>query len=186
MSASRFVRQLEQDRFLDDESEILRLVHREELMRRWQAAYLRPIPEIPLRWIDPAKHAYEFPAVLRQFNDKSPSRSAPIACLGTYGAAELLGFGPSQAIPPMFYLESVDREVLSRMDFSPDGAEFRPDLFVRAPVFRNSLFEASVARDGMLVSDIIQTWLDITSPPTRDSMLADEIRQRALSQIFEE
>ena len=47
MSAFRFLRQLETDGFLD-ESEILRFVHREELMRRWQAAYLRPMPETPL------------------------------------------------------------------------------------------------------------------------------------------
>jgi hypothetical protein len=72
------------------------------------------------------------------------------------------------------------------MGFSPEGAEFRPDLFVRAPVFRKSLFNAAVTRDGILVSDIIQIWLDITSPPARDRVLADEIRQRALAQIFAE
>jgi hypothetical protein len=185
MSAFRFVRQLEQDRFLDDESEILRLVHREELMRRWQAAYLRPIPEIPLRWIDPARHAYEFPAALRQFNDKSPSRSAPIACLGLSAAAECLRFGPAQRVPPSFYLENVDREVLTGMGLTPDGAEYRRDFLVRPPVFRKSVFKATVTRDGILVSDIIQIWLDITSPPGNGKDLADEIR-RALSQIFEE
>jgi hypothetical protein len=72
------------------------------------------------------------------------------------------------------------------MGFSPDGAEFRPDLFVRQPVFRKSVFYAAVTRDGVLVSDIIQIWLDITSPPALDRILADEIRQRALAQIFTE
>ena len=51
MSAFRFVRRLRQEDFLDSDSEILRLVRREELMHRWQAAHLRPAPELPLRWI---------------------------------------------------------------------------------------------------------------------------------------
>jgi hypothetical protein len=57
---------------------------------------------------------------------------------------------------------------------------------VRQPVFRKSAFEAAVTRDGTLVSDIIQIWLDITSPPAHDTALADQIRQRALAQIFME
>jgi hypothetical protein len=74
----------------------------------------------------------------------------------------------------------------SAVNVSPNGAQFSPDLFVRAPIFRESVFRGSVTRDGILVSDIIQIWLDVTSPPARDVELADEIRQRALAQIFEE
>lgn len=185
MSAFRFVRQLDRDEFLDKESDHLHLVQREELMRRWQAAYLRPMPERPLR-IDSANHEQQFPAVLRHFNDKSPSRSAPIACLAVSAAAECLRFEPTQRFTPRFYLENIDSEVLARMGFSPDDAEFRPDLFVRTPVFLKSVFKAAVTRDGILVSDIIQIWLDITSPPGRDKVMADEIRQRALAQVFSE
>ncbi len=185
MSAFRFVRQLERDGFLDMESDFLRLVHREELMRRWQAAYLRPVLERPLVW-DPANNERQVPDALRAFNGESSSGSAPLACLGLSAAAQCLGFRPTQRIPPCFYLESLDREVLARMGFSPDGAEFRPDLFVRQPVFRTSVFKAAVTRDGILVSDIIQIWLDITSPPAGDKVLADEIRRRALAQVFAE
>jgi hypothetical protein len=186
MSAFRFVRQLEQDSFLDDESEILRLVRRAELMRRWQAAYLRPIPEMPLVWNDSASNERQVPDALRALNGESSSRSAPLACLGLSAAAKWLGFEPAQRVLPSFYLESLDREVLSRMGFSPDGAEFRPNLFVRQPLFRKSVFRAAVARDGILVSDIIQVWLDLTSPRARDRELAEEIRQCALAQIFAE
>ena len=186
MSAFRIVRQLERDGFLDKESDYLRLVHREELMRRWQAAYLRQMPEMPLVWINPGNNEHQVPAALRAFNGESSSELAPLACLGLFAAAECLGFGTAQRVPPSFYLESLDREVLARMGFSPEGAEFRPDLFVRQPVFRKSVFKAAVTRDGILVSDIIQIWLDITSPPARDRVVADEIRQRALAQIFAE
>jgi hypothetical protein len=50
MSAFRFVRQLRQDGFLDENQEQLRLVRRKELLRRWQAAHLRGAPELSLRW----------------------------------------------------------------------------------------------------------------------------------------
>jgi hypothetical protein len=185
MSAFRFIRQLDRDGFLDKESDSLRLVHREELMRRWQAAYLRAVLEMPLIW-DPANYERQVPAALRAFNGESSPGPAPLACLGLSAAAKCLEFEPAQRFQPSFYLESLDREVLTRMGFSPDGAEYRPDLFVRQPVFRKSVFNAAVTRDGILVSDIIQIWLDITSPPARDRILADEIRHKALTQIFQE
>jgi len=183
MSAFRFVRQLEQDGFLDKESDFLRLVRREELMRRWQAAYLRPVLERPLVW-DPAVNVRQVSAALREFNGESSSGSGPLACLGLSAAAKCLGFEPAERVQPSFYLERLDREVLTRMGLSPDGAEFRPDLFVRQPVFRKSVFKAAVTRDSILVSDIIQIWLDITSPPAGDKALADEIRRHALAQVF--
>jgi hypothetical protein len=187
MSAFRFVRQLERDGFLNMESEYLRLVKREELMRRWLAAYLRPMPEMPLRWIDQAKNEHQVSALFRAFNGEFSSGSAVPACLGLSAAAECLGFGSAQRVPPRFYyLGNLDRDVFRRMGFSPDDAEFRPDLFVRQLVFRRSVLKAAVTRDGILVSDIIQIWLDITSPLGRDQELADQIRQYALAKIFEE
>ena len=58
MSAFRFVRQLRKEGFLDPEDESLHLVSRERLMRVWQAAYVRSLPELPLRWIIPAKSSF--------------------------------------------------------------------------------------------------------------------------------
>ena len=185
MSAFRFIRQLEQDRFLDDESEILSLVNREELMRRWQANYLRQMPEMPLRWIEQAKNEHQVSALLRAFDGEFSSESVAPACLGLSAAAKCLGFESAQRVPPRFYyLGNLDRAVLKRMGFSPDDAEFMPDLFIRQLVFRKSVFKAAVIRDGILVSDIIQIWLDITSPLGRDQELADQIRKYALAKIF--
>ena len=158
MSAFRFVRQLETDGFLDEESEILRLVHRDELMLRWQAAYLRPMPETPLVF-DRASNQDQVSEAIRAFNSQSPAGAPRIACLGLSAAAKCLGFDAAQQAQPTFYLDSLDREVLTKMGFSPDGAKFRPELFVRQPVFRKSIFRAAVNRDDILISDIIQTGL---------------------------
>jgi hypothetical protein len=185
MSAFRFIRQLENDGFLDAESEFLRLVHREELLRRWQAACLRPMPETRLVWIDPANTEDQLPAALRAFNSQSPDGAPPGACLALTSAAKCLGFKPARK-QPGFYLERPDHAVLERMGFVPDDAEFRPGYFVRQPVFPKSIFKATVTRDGIPVSDIIQTWLDISSPPRPDKALAEEIQRRMLAPIFAE
>jgi len=188
MSAFRFVRQLRQEGFLDRNDEPLRLVRREELLRRWQAAHLRGAPELPLRWIIPRKSERPLLAALYAYNAEPNVKAepAPRACIGLFAAAESLGFGFVHGVPPYFYLESLDREVLSRMGLSPEGAEQRPDVYVRIPAFRESVFRAAVVRNGVPVADILQVWLDVSSHPARGEAQAEEIRHRVLVPIFEE
>jgi hypothetical protein len=188
MSAFRFVRQLRQEGFLDQNDEPFRLVRRKELLRRWQAANLRGAPELPLRWIIPRKSERPLLAALYAYNAQPEVKreSAPRACVSMFAAAESLGFGFVHGVPPYFYLESLDREVLSRMGLSPEGAEQRPDVYVRIPAFRESVFRAAVVRDGVPVADILQVWLDVSSHPARGEAQAEEIRHRVLAPIFEE
>jgi hypothetical protein len=188
MSAFRFVRQLRQEGFLDNDSESLRLVRKQELMHRWQATYLRSAPGLPLCWIDRVRNEYRLPAVLRVYNGPTSvrQRPAPRACLGLSAAAELLGFGHVPRILPNFYLESLDRAVLDSMGLSPDGAEYRPDLLVRVPSFQESIFRAAINRDGVPVTDILQVWLELSSHPDRDEAQATAISQRVLPQVFNE
>jgi hypothetical protein len=123
ISAFRFVRQLRQEGFLDSDSDILRLVRREELMQRWRAAHLRPASELPLRWIISVKSERRLPAALHTYavHSKVKQKLAPRACLRLFAAAESLGFGFVHSVPPYFYLENLDRAVLSRMGLSPEG-----------------------------------------------------------------
>ncbi len=188
MTAFRFVRQLRQDGFLDENEEPLRLVRREELLRHWQAAHLRGAPELPLRWIIPAKSGRQLPAALHSYGARPNMEraQAPRACLGLFAAAESLGFGFVHGVPQYFYLESLDRDVLKHMGLSPEGAEHRPDVYVRVPAFRESIFRAAVVRDGVSVADILQVWLDVGSHPARGEAQSDEIRRRVLAPIFEE
>jgi hypothetical protein len=186
MSSFRFVRQLDQEGFLDDDSYSLRLVRREELMLRWLATYLRSVPALPLCWIDRGNCECNLAAALRTYIGQASITvwPAPRACLDLFTAAEALGYGPVQGILPDFYMEDLDREVLHSMGLSPDRAEYRPDVFVRVPVFQESVFRAAVTRDGVPVADIIQVWLEVSSHPARDEAQANEIRQQALAQIF--
>ena len=51
------------------------------------------------------------------------------------------------------------------MGLSPQGREQRPDVYVRVPAFRESIFRAAVVRDGVPIADILQVWLDVGSHP---------------------
>jgi hypothetical protein len=188
MSAFRFVRQLRQEGFLDEHDEPLRLVRRKELLRRWQAAHLRAAPELPLRWIIPVKRERQLPAALHAYSIRpNIKREPPLrACLGLFAAADSLGFGFVHGAPQYFYLESLDRDVLKQMGLSPEGAEQRPDVYVRVPAFRESIFRAAVVRDGVPVADILQVWLDVGSHPVRGEEQAEEIRHRVLAPILGE
>jgi hypothetical protein len=188
MSAFRFVRRLRQEGFLDEYDEPLRLVRRKELLRRWQAAHLRGAPELALRWIIPVKSEHQLPAALHSYSVQPNIKRepAPRACLGLFAAAESLGFGFVHGVPQYFYLESLDRDVLKRMGLSPEGAEQRPDVYVRVPAFRESIFRAAVVRDGVPVADVLQVWLDVGSHPARGEEQAEEIRHRVLAPIVGE
>jgi hypothetical protein len=188
MSAFRFVRQLRQEGFLDERDGPLRLMRCKELLHRWQAAHLRGSPELPLRWIIPVKSQRQLSAALHSYRVQPNVKNepAPRVCLGLFAAAESLGLGFVHGVPPYFYLESLDREVLSRMGLSPEGAEQRPDVYVRIPAFRESVFRSAVVRDGVPVADILQVWLDVSSHPARGEAQAEEIRHRVLAPIFEE
>jgi len=186
MSAFRFVRQLRQEGFLDKHDKPLRLVRRKELLRLWQTAHLRAAPELPLRWIIPVKRERQLPAALHAYSVQPNIKREPHlrACLGLFAAADSLGFGFVHGAPQCFYLESLDRDVLKRMGLSPEGAEQRPEVYVRVPAFRESVFRAAVVRDGVPVADILQVWLDVGSHPARGEEQAEEIRHRVLAPIL--
>ena len=188
MSAFRLVRQLRKEEFLDQNEAPLRLVRREDLLRRWQAAHLRGAPALPLRWIIPVKNEHQMSSALHSYRVQPNVKREPPprACLGLFAAAESLGFGFVHGVPPYFYLESLDRDVLRRMGLSPEGAEQKPDVYVRVPAFRESVFRAAVVRDGAPVADILQVWLDVGSHPARGQEQAEEIRHRVLAPIIEE
>jgi hypothetical protein len=97
-----------------------------------------------------------------------------------------LGYGNVSGVPAHFYLENLDRAVLGRLGLSPEGAEYRPDVHVRVPAFRESVSRVAVVRDGLQVADIIQVWLDVSSQKAQGDALAKEICRRALAPTLNE
>jgi DNA-binding MarR family transcriptional regulator len=100
VSASRLVRQLEAEGFLDRYADQLQLVRIQDLLKEWQAAVRRAFKEISCRWVIPGHGPKQFESALRdyqarQLRQASPEISgngnSPRVCLGLFAAAEALG-----------------------------------------------------------------------------------------------
>jgi hypothetical protein len=184
MSAFRFIRQLRQEGFLDEEDEEFRIVRREELMRRWQAMYLRSVTDLPMRWIVRGGSEQRLQDALRAH--RASNSGKPRACLGLFAAANALGKGFVHGVKPHLYVEKPDAAFLKGLGLSSEGAEHAPDVLVRIPLFRESVFRAAVECAGAPVADILQVWLDVSALPARGAEQADELRKSVLAPIFKE
>jgi hypothetical protein len=184
MSASRFVRQLESEGFLNERAEHLELVRVKDLLARWVAANQRAFRDIPVRWII-KRDERQLLAALRSYCAAGAASKAPLRCAaGLFAAADALGFGFVQGVPPYIYMERLDLDVIRRLGLSMDDAGRRADAYIRVPANRESVFRAAVIRDGLPVSDILQVWLDASTHPARGREQAGEIRQRVLGPLL--
>jgi hypothetical protein len=174
-SAYRFVKQLENDHYLDRSARYLRLVQRESLLTRWRAAATRRAKEVPLRLLvgsDPSAAA----ANLAREDS---------ACLGLFAAAEALHLGFVHGVPPYVYVRRFeDEDVLRWRNIAPAGRDESPHLFIRKAPVPESIFRAKVERDGVSVSDVIQVWLDVSLHPSRGEEQAELIRRRVLDHVI--
>lgn len=194
MSAFRFVRQLVNESFLDDSEDVLKLVRIPELMLRWQAANLRPVHEIAMRFVIRGSEN-QFRASLRSYASElkessfrglhRPRKIPPRLCLGLFAAADALRVGFVHGVQPYIYLEELNSEAIERLGLQPAEGNKAPDVYMRIPWAPESVFRAAVERDGVPVSDILQVWLDVSSHPARGSAQAEQIRNKVLAPLFE-
>ncbi len=193
MSAFRFVRQLRREGFLDESNAILRLVRLDDLFRRWQAESLRPASDVPLRWVlrgDPDRQLHD--ALRAQVSESvAPAPKSrrvvppPRLCLGLFAAADALGLGFVHGVAPFVYLERLEPGVLHRLGLSLEAPGDAPDVYVRVPAARESVFRAAVRRDGVPAADAVQVWLDAGAYPSRGAEQADLIYPRVLRPLHE-
>lgn len=179
-----------------DRSEPLRLVRIQKLLRRWQAANTRPAREIGMRWVIPGRSDQQLRQALQKYrvalessiSAREDSRSSlpgglPRACLSMFSAAQALGFGHVHGVAQHLYLEAFSVSAIQALGLSVAEPGEPVDVFVRVPRFRQSVFRGAVERDGVLVSDILQVWLDVSGHPARGDEQADEIWKRALRPV---
>jgi hypothetical protein len=187
MSASRFVNQLSERRFLDRRDDLLRIARVEELLDLWISANREAADEVPVRWII-KKGPTQLKLALRDYaaphSVKSVSKKVPRCCLALFAAADALGYGFVHGAPAHIYLESLTLDALGRLGLKVDHLGRSPDVYIRKPANREAVFRAQVTRDGIPISDILQVWLDASTHPARGKEQAREIRQRVLKQFF--
>ena len=194
MSASRLVRQLLSEGFLDQRKGLLRLVRTEELMRRWQGASQRTAREVPVRWIIRGGKEQLLTAVrsycswldAKLLRPPKPRVGrlvvpSPRIAIGLFAAADLLGVGFVHGVAPYIYLEHLNSAALEQLGLSVEDAEGQPDAYIRIPENQEAVFRAVVRHKGVAVSDILQVWLDASNHPTRGKEQADQIWKRVLA-----
>lgn len=176
MSAFRFLQQLRKEGFLDESSSYIKLVRRGDLFRRWRAEALRPSQEIPMNFLIRRAAQLQLPEIVSRHQ----------GCIGLFAAAEALKLGHVKGVPPYVYvprLLRLDRE--SWKELAPSAPGESPDLILKQARAPQSVFRGAVHLDGLVVSDVLQIWLDVSSHPSRGEEQADLIYRKILAKIIE-
>lgn len=180
MSAFRLVDTLRADHHLDERAGVLRVVRRRELLDRWRAwSSSQTQHEIPAVFVISGDPRAELHAVLQQQN-------VPVA-LALFAAADALQLGFARGIPPHIYLPRLSTAAIRHLEnVEVAAANEQPSLLLRKAPALQSVFRAAVQTPEGLVTDVLQTWLDVSSHPTRGREQADVIERRVLQPLFEE
>jgi hypothetical protein len=173
MSVSRFLQQLKSEGHLED-SGYLTLVRRQELFRRWSAANMRPAPEQPMRAL--------IPLAGNLVQSLADSRHAD-TCLAVFAAAAELDFGHVSGVPPYIYVRKLPLPNERRWGMLTPARTGKPNLVLRQALNPQSVFRGAVQRNGMLVTDVIQVWLDVAHHPSRGAEQAELIYEKILAPI---
>lgn len=176
MSASRFVRQMEQEGYLERSGSHFTLVRREELFRRWQASADRRVKEVSMRYVlrgDPG-------AALLKLLKKGRS------VLALFAAAEQLNLGFVYGVPPYVYVPRLDVNVFGAWKNAvPAAPGEEPDVIIRQAPAVQSVFRGAILHGDVRVSDVLQIWLDVSSHPSRGQEQAELVRRRILGKVIE-
>jgi len=177
MSASRFLRRMQEEGFVDDSGGPLRVVRRGELFRRWQSAALRSSPELRMAYLIPA-------AGPRQLHKLAVRLEA---CIGLFEAAGMLGVGHVSGAVPLVYVRRLS---------PPGGLEWPgvvpcapgepPQVIIKQTSAPESLFRGAVRAGDVLVADVLQVWLDVSAHPSRGAEQEQLLREGALAQMLGE
>lgn len=176
MSAFRLVRQLEQSQHLERSDRGMRLVRLDDLFHRWRAAAMRPVREMPVRWILPGAASRRVRSAL--------DAGGSDACLGLFAAADALGLGHVHGVAPHLYISSRAHLPLKHLGVRQASPDEAPDAFLRPLAASAAIMRGAVVRDGLRASDVLQVWLDVQSHPSRGREQADFIWRRVLAPAF--
>jgi hypothetical protein len=177
MSAFRFVQQLEREGYLNESAPYLHLVRRDDLFSRWQAPSARSPREVPVRFLLPGHpQAQQLRRML----------ASGRACLALFAAAAALRLGFVSGVPPYVYVQrNKPANLAAWKNLRACSPGEPPDLIIRQAPAPQSVFRGLVRAEGMAVSDVLQVWVDVASPPSRGREQADMIRKRFLNRLVQ-
>lgn len=172
MTATRLVNALKAEGFLASSS-FLKLVRRRQLAERWKAEYRKPPLALATKFISPASPDEQLRKLLKRYT----------GIRGLFHAAEALGYGHVKGATPTIWVPNLkEAESWRALRVAREGE--RPDLVLQQPSFPQSLQRGAVSRDGLMVTDILQTWLDVSAHPARGAELASELEHGILANVI--
>ncbi|HEY9227133.1 MAG TPA: hypothetical protein VIP11_10830 [Gemmatimonadaceae bacterium] len=180
MSAFRLVEALRAEHHLDERAGVLRIVRRRELLERWRAWSAAQTPdEIAAVFVIPGDVHAELRAIRQQ-------QKVDVA-LALFAAADALQLGFVRGVPPYIYLRALTPAAIGHLEnVQVAQANERPALMIRKAPAIHSVFRGAVRTPDGLVTDVLQTWLDVSSHPARGREQADVIERQALGPLLEE
>lgn len=175
MSASRFLQRLREDGFLDDASGVIRVVRRRELFRLWQSAALRSSPELRMCFL--------IPGVGMGPLQKTAARLD--ACIGLFAAADLLKLGHvSGALPHLYFRRLGPSANAEWPGLVPAGPGEQPHVILKQAHAPESMYRGAVRIDNILVTDVLQLWLDASAHPSRGAEQAELLKHKVLANVL--
>jgi len=172
MSAYRLLEQLKHEGFLHESNGLIELVRVRDLLDRWGAVYKRPSREMPVRWLIPEDADHQVADAMRAYGAR--------ACLGLFAAARAHGLDHVSGAPVHVYVPDFNDDGLQRMGVVRALPGEIPDVILRIPRAKESVFRGQVMSARGRAADILQVWLDVASHPSRGKEQADFIYQRVL------
>lgn len=176
MTAFRFVQQLQRHGYLHEAAAFLRLVRRDDLFRRWQASSIRGPKEAPMRFLLGGSDRRELLARMLSGTDR--------ACLALFAAADALGFGFVEGVPPHVYVRDLAVDLAGWKNIAPAEHGEPPDFILLEARQPESIFRGSVRPRGIASCDVLQVWVDVGSHPSRGREQAEFLHERVLRPLM--
>lgn len=172
-TATRFVNALKTEGFLES-SPFLSLTRRSTLVERWKAEYKKSAVALQMKFLGPMSDEQLTKLLTKQGG-----------ILGLFAAAKALGVGHVRGVPPTVWVHDLS-EVAGWRSLRLAREGEGPDLIIQQPDYPQSLSRGAVTREGIRVTDIIQTWLDVSSHPARGAEQAAELEHGILANLIKE
>jgi hypothetical protein len=134
--------------------------------------------EWPYRWILPGDERRPLAQALEALGGR--------ACLGLFAAARALKLGHVAGAPVHIYIDALRPDRLHDAGLSPSPPGHPASVLLRVPVAKESVFRGAVAVDGVLVTDVLQVWLDTSPHPARGKEQADLIDRHVIKPMIKE
>jgi hypothetical protein len=178
-SAVRFVGAFEAEGHLERSARRIRLTRVEELLQAWRTANRPRSVPIGLRWLIAPGAAGGAIARLQA----SLTGAHVDACIGVHGACAALGHAFVSGAKPLLFVADARAALttLRAVGLVPSDDGTPPDVFLDVPSAPRSCFAGAVERDGRRVTDVLQTWLDVSWHPARGQEQAEVLWERVLA-----